>query len=90
MAEQTPPKIEFPCENYPIKIMGVAGDALHQCVIEVVTRHAPEFDSSNIKVRDSRQGSFQSLTVWITATGEPQLRALHEELIASDLVKMVL
>lgn len=92
MSDSTPdaPKIEFPCEDYPIKVLGDAGDELHQLVIEVMERHAPGFDQTRIKVKDSRNGTYQSLTVWITATGEQQLKTIHQELVASSVTKMVL
>lgn len=84
------PKIEFPCKNYPIKVMGQSGSELRALVIDVMDRHAPGFDQNKIKVKDSAKGTFQSLTVKITATGVDQLEALHNELKASPLVKMVL
>ena len=83
-------KIEFPCPDYPIKVMGDAGDSLHQLVIEVFHRHAPGFDASAIRIRDSAKGTFQSLTVTIEATGEAQLQAIFDDLKSSKLVKMVL
>ncbi|MAN52416.1 MULTISPECIES: YbeD family protein [Marinimicrobium] len=84
------PKIEFPCEDYPIKVLGDAGSELHELVIEVMERHAPGFDQTRIKIKDSRNGTYQSLTVWITATGEQQLKTIHQELVASSVTKMVL
>lgn len=84
------PKIEFPCPDYPIKVMGDAGEALHQCVLEVMSCHAPDFDATGIRVKDSRQGRYQSLTVLITAQGEEQLKSIHRDLMASPVVKMVL
>ncbi len=90
MSEPQAPKIEFPCPDYPIKIMGDAGAELHSCVIEVVNRHAPDFDETRITVRDSSKGRFQSITVFITATGEPQLKSIFEDLKAHSAVKMVL
>lgn len=90
MTEPQPPKIEFPCEDYPIKVLGDAGDALYRCVIQVMERHAPGFDEAAITVKDSRNGRYQSVTVWIVATGEPQLHSIHQDLRASGLVKMVL
>ncbi|WP_461481807.1 HP0495 family protein [Porticoccus sp.] len=83
------PKIEFPCA-YPIKVMGRAGDELHALVLEVMARHAPGFDRATITVRDSSKGSFQSITVTITATGEPQLMAIFADLKDNPLVQMVL
>lgn len=84
------PKIEFPCPDYPIKVMGSAGPEFHEFVLTVMERHAPGFDQTRITIRESSKGTFQSLTIFITATGEPQLKALHQELIASDMTKMVL
>ncbi|WP_299776161.1 DUF493 domain-containing protein [uncultured Pseudoteredinibacter sp.] len=90
MSQPDAPKIEFPCENYPIKVMGDAGDELHALVMRVFNEHAPGFDPEKIRLKDSSKGSFQSLTVLITATGVEQLEALHKDLQSSPLVKMVL
>ncbi|BFM17747.1 DUF493 domain-containing protein [Maricurvus nonylphenolicus] len=90
MSEPEAPKIEFPCEDYPIKIMGQSGPVYHEFVVSVVERHAPGFDQTRITVRESAKGTFQSITVFITATGVNQLQALHQELTASDMTKMVL
>lgn len=87
---QEPPKIEFPCEDYPVKVMGDAGGDFHAFAIDVMSRHAPGFDETRITVKDSRNGRFQSITFFITATGIPQLEALHNELRASNMTKMVL
>ena len=85
-----PPKIEFPCERYPIKVIGDAGEGFTDLVIEVIQRHAPEVDASNLAQRDSRTGRFLSVQVLITATGEEQLRAIHLDLKATGRVHMVL
>ncbi|MEX1032269.1 MAG: DUF493 domain-containing protein [Cellvibrionaceae bacterium] len=90
MSNPTPPRIEFPCDDYPIKIMGDAKDELHTLVATVIERHAPGFDQTRISVRDSRNGRYQSITVFITATGEPQLKAIFDDLKQSKAVKMVL
>jgi putative lipoic acid-binding regulatory protein len=87
---QQPPKIEFPCENYPIKVLGESGPELHSYVIEVMERHAPGFDQTRISIAESSKGRFQSLTLWITATGVDQLSAIHNDLRLNRLIKMVL
>ena len=86
---QEPPRIEFPCD-YPIKVVGTAGAELHTLVVQVMETHAPGFDQTKITVRDSRNGTFQAITVTITATGVNQLQALFDDLKVSPLVKMVL
>ncbi|MFK7828166.1 MAG: YbeD family protein [Congregibacter sp.] len=84
-----PPKIEFPCD-YPIKVLGRHGPDYRGTVLDVFTKHAPGFDIELITERVSRKGSFVSLTVTITATGPEQLEALHQDLIATGVVQMVL
>jgi putative lipoic acid-binding regulatory protein len=84
-----PPKIEFPCD-YPIKVLGRNVDELHATVVAVFERHAPGFDQESILVKASSKGTFHSINITITATGPDQLRALHEDLMATGLVQMVI
>lgn len=88
--QKEPPKIEFPCPNYPIKVVGTNSDNFREFVIEIVQLHAPDLDLATVSVQDSRNGTFQSVRFKITAQGVEQLRAIHEALIASDRVKMVI
>ena len=88
MAQQEPPKIEFPCEDYPIKVLGDAG--LLDFVLETTEAFAPGFDRSKVVVKDSSKGRFNSVTVYITATGQDQLEQYHQALRANDAVKIVL
>ncbi len=89
MAEQEPPKIEFPCD-YPVKVLGRASPEFEPVILDVFERHDPGFNRERITAKASREGTFVSLTVFITATGKPQLEALHEDLIATGLVQMVI
>lgn len=84
------PKIDFPCERYPIKVIGEAGEGFREVVIEVIQRHTPDFDETTVVTRDSRNGRFLSLQVLITATGVEQLQAIHVDLRATGRVHMVL
>ncbi|WP_041523987.1 YbeD family protein [Gilvimarinus agarilyticus] len=90
MSAQEPPKIEFPCPDYPIKVLGEAGDALYALVMDVMDEHAPGFNRSRVKVKDSGKGRFQSVTVYVTATGIEQLDTIHKALRANPIVKIVL
>lgn len=91
-AEQSPeaPKIEFPCENYPVKIVGVGQAGYQEIMLDIVLRHATGVDAGRCQLKASSKGNFQSLTVYITATGKDQLSALHQDLMAHPLVKMVI
>ncbi|PXF30375.1 hypothetical protein WH50_15685 [Pokkaliibacter plantistimulans] len=92
MKESDPqaPKIEFPCPNYPIKVMGDNVPHYSRVVIEIIERHAPGFDQTIIRESVSRNGRFVSLTMEITATGTAQLQAMFDDLKGTGLVKMVL
>jgi len=83
------PKIEFPCD-YPIKVIGVNHHTLRETVVEIVRRHAPDLAEESISLRDSRAGTYCSVRLSITATGEPQLKALHRALMAEPLIKLVI
>lgn len=89
MTEPQPPKIEFPC-TYPIKVLGLSSEDFFSLIVSVFERHAPGFDEELIVIKGSSKGTFTSLTVTITATGPEQLRALHEDLMATGQVKMVI
>lgn len=86
---KTPPRIEFPCA-YPVTVVADAGAVLRKQVFAVFAQHAPGFDPEQVTERASRNGNYQSLVFPITATGEPQLRQLFEELKACVGVHMVL
>lgn len=88
--DPTPPKIEFPCADYPVKVMRDSDEQVHEFVLEVMRRHAPDLDEARITRRESRNGKFTSVTFFILATGEPQLQALFDELKAHPGVHMVL
>jgi putative lipoic acid-binding regulatory protein len=81
--------LEFPCA-FPLKIMGRTQDGFAQTVLEVVLRHAPDFDSASMEMRASRQGNYLSLTCVVNATSRGQLDALYRELSAHPQVVMVL
>ena len=87
-AEQ--PKIEFPCEQYPLKIIGDHGDDYLQCVLDVVCAHAPEFDRTSADQQLSSNGRFCSVRVRITAQSAEHLEQLHQALRQTGKVRMVL
>jgi uncharacterized protein len=89
MTEEKDTLLEFPCA-FPLKIMGLAKAALAQTVLEIVLRHAPDFDGETMEMRASSTGKYISLTCTINATSKPQLDALYRELSAHPLVKVVL
>jgi len=87
--DQQPPKIEFPCD-YPIKVMGIAGEGFQATVLEVIHRHAGPVPEHRVTERASARGNYVSVTVVIEATGEDQLSAIFRELMDQESVKLVL
>ena len=88
--EQQPPKIEFPCENYPIKIIGDSCETFVDIVLEAVQRHAPAVDPAAITRRDRSNGRFLSVQVHITAHCIEQLEDINRDLRETGIVRMVL
>jgi len=87
-AEQ--PKIEFPCEQYPIKIIGDHCENYVQTVLEVVCAHAPEFEPASADQQLSSNGRFCSVRVCITAQSAEHLKRLNDALRQTGKVRMVL
>ncbi len=88
MAEDGSP-LAFPCD-FPIKVMGRKEPGFAQGVMEIVLRHAPDFDPASIGMRPSRQGKYLSVTCVIRAVSRAQLDALYQELCDHPSVVMVL
>ncbi|NTV09908.1 MAG: DUF493 domain-containing protein [Zoogloea sp.] len=81
--------LEFPCD-FPLKIMGARVDGFAQAVLEVVLRHAPDFEAASMAMRPSSKGNYLSITCTVRATSKPQLDALYIELSSHPMVKVVL
>ena len=63
---------------------------IEQAVIEVVKRHAPDFDPATLGMRPSREGKYLSLTCNVRAVSREQLDDLYRELCDHPMVTMVL
>ncbi len=81
--------LQFPTD-FPLKVMGRNDPGFEAAVVEVVLRHAPDFDCSRLEVRASRAGNYLSLTANVRATSRAQLDALYGELSGHPAVKLVL
>ena len=81
--------LAFPC-TFPIKVMGRRDDGFARAVMEIVLRHAPDFQPATIEMRPSRKGKYLSLTCVVNATSREQLDALYQELCDHPSVVLVL
>lgn len=93
VADQTPEArptlLEFPCE-FPIKIMGARAEGFAQQVLEVVLRHAPDFDAASMQMRPSSKGNYLAVTCTFRAVSQLQVDSMYRELTAHPMVKVVL
>lgn len=81
--------LEFPC-NFPLKIMGETREGFAEAIVQVVLRHAPDFDMARVEMRASSGGKYLSLTCTVNATSKTQLDNLYRELTSHPWVKVVL
>lgn len=81
--------LEYPCD-FPVKILGHTQAGFAQAVLEVVRRHAPDFDGTTLELRASKRRKYLSVTCVIRATSREQLDALYQELCDHPMVVMVL
>lgn len=87
--EQPETLLEFPCD-FPLKIVGEAHADFVGTVVEVVCRHAPDFDGATVTQKASSGGKYVSLTCTIKATSKAQLDDLYRELSAHPMTSVVL
>ena len=81
--------IEFPCA-YPIKVIGEHSENFVRDVVEVVRQHDHTVTPDSVSLRKSKRGRYESVRITVTATGEEQLKAMHEALMMIHEVRMVL
>jgi putative lipoic acid-binding regulatory protein len=81
--------IQYPTD-FPIKVMGRREPRLVQTIVEIVQRHAPDFDPASVEMRTSKKNSYLSVTCTVRATSREQLDALYRELCDTPAVVMVL
>jgi uncharacterized protein len=77
----------FPAE-LPVKVFGRNEEAFRAAVLVIVRAHYG--DDHRIAEQSSRLGSYLSLTVTVVAESREQIDAMYRDLVASELVLMVL
>lgn len=79
----------FPMD-YPIKLIGLAGNDLRKAVVEILLKHFPDFDEQTLTVQASRTGKYDSITAKLYFTELEQVHALYADLAACPLIKTAL
>lgn len=90
MKPEDAPKIEFPCDDYVIKIVGDAVPEYKPFVAAVLKQYDDTVHEGRFSENPSKNGNFVSLTIRMRIEEETHLQSLFVELKASSLVKMVL
>jgi uncharacterized protein len=81
--------IQYP-SRFPIKVMGVKAEGFVEAVTMIAQQFDPEFDSTTVELRDSREGKYLGITITINATSREQLDELYRTLSTHPMVKVVL
>ncbi|MGB5831049.1 MAG: DUF493 domain-containing protein [Thiohalocapsa sp.] len=66
--------------------MGRADSRLDSVVLEILRRHAPDFDGGTLETRASSGGKWLAVTARVEASSKAQLDAIYHELTAHELV----
>ena len=81
--------LEFPCD-FPLKVMGRRDTNFREVVVALVERHAGPVAEERVRLRESRDGNFVSLTVLVRTESQAQLDTIYTALSEHDQVLMVL
>ena len=79
----------FPMD-YPIKLIGNAGEELRGAVVEILVKHFPEFDETTLVVQPSRTGKYHSITAQLRFDELEQVHALYADLAACEHIRTAL
>lgn len=79
----------FPMD-YPIKLIGLAGNDLKQSVIDILVKHFPEFDTESLSIQPSRTGKYHSISAQLRFEELEQVHAIYADLAACPLIKTAL
>jgi len=83
------PKIEFPANDYPVKVISDTGVGNKDKIINIVKKHA-KINDERVDERQSSNGKYTTIQLHIVATGQEQLYDINSELRATGFVHMVL
>ena len=85
MEEQQETLVEFPCD-FMIKAMGKSTPEFHDTVVSIVKQHDESFTKDRIIERESKKGTFVSVTFHVYVENKPDLDAIYQNLTDSEHV----
>lgn len=90
MTDADETRIQFPCPDYPIKVVAKASDDLRARIDAVFVGHFGTFAPDRVVERPSAQRNFVAFTYHMAVDDTAQLQRLHAALMAETGVVMVL
>ncbi len=79
----------FPMD-YPIKMIGLAGDELMQAVRAILMTHVPAYDVALLQIHPSSGGKYHAIRAVLPLESHEQVNALYADLAANPRIKTVL
>lgn len=79
----------FPMD-YPIKLIGLAGEDLRKAVNDIFVKHFPDFDGNAMTITPSRTGKYHSITAQLRFEELEQVHQVYADLAACPLIKTAL
>jgi uncharacterized protein len=89
MSDTSEQGLEFPC-RFPIKAMVRTSAQARTAVLTAISRHTEFCHRDDVRVRPSRNGRFESITVTVTAHSREHLEGIYAEVRGLDVVVMTL
>jgi hypothetical protein len=77
--------LKFPCQ-FPVKAMGKSGPVLETAVLAIFRQHVPDLSEGSVSCVASKNGTYTSITVTITAQSRQQLDNIYRELTTCEHV----
>jgi putative lipoic acid-binding regulatory protein len=81
--------LEFPCD-FEIKAMGLANDDFVATVLNLIKPYVAELDETRVKMKQSSNGKYSSITVPVWATSKAQLDTIYQALYEHESIKYML
>jgi len=85
LEEQQETLVEFPCD-FMIKAMGKSNPQFHETVLSIIQQHDATFTADKIVPRESKKGTFVSVTFHVYVESKPELDAIYQNLTDSEHV----
>jgi len=84
-----PSLLTFPC-SFPIKAMGKADPDFKSLVMDIMRQHVAKLDDCDIKMSQSAQANYLSITITIEAQSQAQIDGIYLALTANPRILMAL